>query len=70
MIRGTKTRERCRLGRSLTEEYLLSNGEQMSHVCKCCTYDDRLPLEVDVVDAHHLVGRKSSDTTKQLTFHL
>lgn len=43
----------------------------MSHyVCKCCTYDDRLPLEVDVVDAHHLVGRKSSDTTKQLTFHL
>lgn len=29
--------------------------------CNCCTHDDRLPLEVDVVDAHHLVGRKSSD---------
>lgn len=57
--------------RSLTEEHLLSNSEQMSHcVCECCTYDDRLPLEVDVVDAHHLVGRKSSDTTKQLAFHL
>lgn len=27
----------------------------------CITYNDRLPLEVDVVDAHHLVGRKRSD---------
>lgn len=32
--------------------------------CECwkgCTHNDRLPLEVDVVDAHHLVGRKSND---------
>lgn len=26
------------------------------------THNDRLPLEVDVVDAHHLLGRKSNGT--------
>lgn len=25
------------------------------------THNDRLPLKVDVVDAHHLVGRKGND---------
>lgn len=25
-----------------------------------CTHNDRLPLEVDVVDAHRLVGRESN----------
>lgn len=27
------------------------------------THDDRFPLEVDVADAHHLVGRKGNTTT-------
>lgn len=32
------------------------------------TYNDRLPLKVDVVDAHHLVGREGNNK-KTLSTH-
>lgn len=36
------------------------NLKQTNNVC---THDHRFPLKVDVVDAHHLVGRKGNNTT-------
>ena len=41
--------------------------QQMCYCYRLCTYNNRLPLEIDVVDANHLVRRKDRNIECEYT---